>query len=568
MKPSRRLPDTRLRPVRRGLAAAIGAVMAGMVALGPLSLTETAASEAVSAATAESGRSGKSVLSPALLRNLSVTADHSRFEALKGPFTSGPEVTKACLSCHNKAGEQLRHNVHWTWLYDNPKTGQKLGKARIINAFCTNALGNEGMCAKCHAGYNRSGPDYDLDNFANMDCLVCHDQTGTYFKTVVTPGHPRVRKTFAPKKPVPFTEAAQHVGLPTRTNCGKCHFYGGGGDNVKHGDLSSVLFDPPREVDVHMSKDGAGLVCIDCHVGAGHRWSGSRYAMTVGDDGKRAPGMPRQKTSCAQCHGLSPHKWTDPAGWKLNNHTDKVACETCHIPAFARGGVATKTFWDWSTAGRLKDGKPYVEEGYTQGNGKKRHTYASLKGSFAWAENVVPTYMWTDGTVTWTLPEDPINPDKPVWINRVSGSHDDPKARIMPFKVMRTVQPYDKGRKVLAHIHLWGDDDAAFWGNLDFAKAIARGMEIAGREYSGEFGFVQTRMLWPINHMVAPKANALACGDCHVRENGRLAQLSGFYMPGRDRWAWLDTIGLALAGLTLLASLGHGVLRIVRAGSQ
>jgi len=39
-------------------------------------------------------------------------------------------------------------------------------------------------------------------------------------------------------------------------------------------------------------------------------------------------------------------------------------------------------------------------------------------------------------------------------------------------------------------------------------------------------------------------------------------------MPGRDRWAWLDLIGLALAGLTLLASLGHGVLRIVRAGSK
>ncbi|WP_038037001.1 tetrathionate reductase family octaheme c-type cytochrome [Thermopetrobacter sp. TC1] len=512
----------------------------------------------------------QTIISQTILRNLSTTADHSKFKELQGPFESGPQVTKACLSCHNKAAEQLRHNVHWTWLYTNPQTGQKLGKERVINAFCTNALGNEGMCAMCHAGFNRAGPEYDLDKVENMDCLVCHDQTGKYFKTVVTPGHPKVRKKFAPKKPVPFTEAAQHVGLPTRKNCGKCHFYGGGGDNVKHGDLSSVLFDPPRDVDVHMSsreKGGAGLVCTDCHVGAGHVWSGSRYVMNVGDDGKRPPGAPRQKTSCAQCHGTAPHDWSSPVGWKLNNHTDRVACETCHIPAFARGGVATKVFWDWSTAGRLKDGKPYAEEGYTQGDGKKRHTYVSMKGTFKWAENVVPTYMWANGTVRWTLPEDRIDPSKPVWINRVEGSADDPKARIMPFKVMKTVQPYDAERNVLAHINLWGEDDAAFWGNLDFAKAIAKGMEIAKRPYSGKFGFVNTRMLWPINHMVAPKEKALACNECHVRENGRLAALAGFYMPGRDRWSWLDGLGLLLAGLTLLASIGHALLRIMRANT-
>lgn len=31
------------------------------------------------------------------------TADHTQLEALKGPFKTGPEVTKACLSCHNEA---------------------------------------------------------------------------------------------------------------------------------------------------------------------------------------------------------------------------------------------------------------------------------------------------------------------------------------------------------------------------------------------------------------------------------------------------------------------------------
>ena len=512
-------------------------------------------------------KNGKEIISPTLLRNLSATADHSKFKELQGPFTSGPEVTRACLKCHNKAGEQLRHNVHWTWLYTNPVTKQKLGKERVINAFCTNAYGNEGMCAQCHAGFGRAGPEYDLDRLENIDCLACHDNSGKYFRTVITPGHPKVRKIFAPKKPVPWTEAAQHVGLPTRTNCGKCHFYGGGGDNVKHGDLSSVLFDPPRQVDVHMSareKGGAGLVCTDCHVGQKHQWAGSRYLMNIGDDGSRPPGMPRRTLSCTQCHGDQPHPTTSLVGWRLNGHTDRVACETCHIPAFARGGVATKVFWDWSTAGRLKNGKPFAEGEYVQGNGRKRHTYLSLKGSFRWGENVVPEYAWTNGVFRWLLPEDTFDPKKPVFINWPEGGPYDEKSRIMPFKVMHTVQPYDAERNVLVHIALWGNDDAAFWGNFDFSRAIEKGMKVAGRKYSGRFGFVNTRMYWPINHMVAPKEQALQCHDCHTRKNGRLTKLAGLYLPGRDRWSWLDLLGGITAALTLLGIIGHALLRMVR----
>ena len=42
------------------------------------------------------------------------------------------------------------------------------------------------------------------------------------------------------------------VGLPTRDNCGKCHFDGGGGNNVKHGDLDESLYFPQKDLDVHM----------------------------------------------------------------------------------------------------------------------------------------------------------------------------------------------------------------------------------------------------------------------------------------------------------------------------
>ena len=64
--------------------------------------------------------------------------------------------------------------------------------------------------------------------------------------------------------------------------------------------------------------------------------------------------------------------------------------------------------------------------------------------------------------------------------------------------------------------------------------------------------------------MVAPTEKALGCGDCHSR-NGRLQNVSGFYMPGRDRNEWLDRIGwLAVLG-TLAGFLLHGLGRIVAA---
>ncbi|MGE0157523.1 MAG: cytochrome C, partial [Geobacter sp.] len=38
---------------------------------------------------------------------------------------------------------------------------------------------------------------------------------------------------------------------------------------------------------------------------------------------------------------------------------------------------------------------------------------------------------------------------------------------------------------------------------------------------SGKYGFVETSMVWSVNHMVVPKDKALKCNDCHG-EKGRL----------------------------------------------
>ena len=77
---------------------------------------------------------------------------------------------------------------------------------------------------------------------------------------------------------------------------------------------------------------------------------------------------------------------------------------------------------------------------------------------------------------------------------------------------------------------------------------------------SGQFDFVETEYVYPTTHMVAPKDKALNCEQCHAR-TGRLANLAGFYMPGRDNlkpldWlGWFGVIG-SLAGVGL-----HGLAR-------
>lgn len=495
----------------------------------------------------------------------SSTADHSQFAILQQSFATGSDVTKACLSCHNEAAHQVMDTLHWTWEYQHtdPLTGEEqvLGKKHVINAFCGNIETNEPRCTSCHAGYGWEDDSFDFTNQNAVDCLVCHDTTGTYAKYPTNAGHPLYEDLVAANgsvtKAPELSFVAQNVGQTGRENCGSCHFYGGGGDGVKHGDLDSSLVNPPVMLDVHMSPDGANLACQDCHVTEAHAVAGSRYdALAADTGGMGLPGERRDVASCQSCHGDTPHPAT-VVGFKLNDHTDKVACQSCHIPEMARGGVATKTLWDWSTAGRTdENGKPYTEIGE---NGHP--VYMSIKGTFEYEENVVPEYRFSDGHVDYLLDSEQIDPSKAVAIAQYYGSYDDPASRIWPFKIMQGKQAYDTELLTLIKTHVFGKDDTALWTNLDWDKAIAAGMEGSGLPYSGHYDFVETTMWWPITHMVAPASEALDCVECHSRD-GRLKALAGFYMPGRDSFWWLDWI----AALATIAALGgvalHAFLRV------
>jgi octaheme c-type cytochrome (tetrathionate reductase family) len=492
----------------------------------------------------------------------SSTADHSKLEELKGDFEDGPSVTRACLKCHTEAAKQLHQTTHWTWEFRNPDTRQVLGKKKVINNFCMSITSNYPRCTSCHIGYGWKDKNFDFSAEDRVDCLACHDTTGSYKKFPTDAGHPAyVDKPF-PKgsdniwKTPDLGEVARKVGKTQRYNCGNCHFFGGGGNAVKHGDLDTSLNNPDKVLDVHMDAKGLDFSCATCHAGKGHRIQGSRYDTTARDThGIDIPGRDDgSRATCESCHGNRPH----PETTKLNDHTDRVACQTCHIPAFARGGIATKTWWDWSQAGRLSpDGKPITEK-----NEQGHVIYDSKKGDFRWEENVIPEYRWFNGEIVLTQLGDRIDPNNIVVLNRIAGGYGDPGARIWPFKIMRGRQPYDTQSDSLVVTHVFGSDDTAFWGNFKWDKAIIEGMKVAGMPYSGQFDFVDTEMHWPITHMVAPKEDALACDECHSR-NGRLDNLTGFYMPGRDTHPRLDRFGWLAVLLVLVSVLLHALVRIV-----
>ncbi len=241
-------------------------------------------------------------------------------------------------------------------------------------------------------------------------------------------------------------------------------------------------------------------------------------------------------------------------------HAGKLACQTCHIPEFARGGIPTKMWWDWSTGGqRGPDGKPLCIR-----NAHAHLPYSAEKGDFKYGENVRPEYKWYNGVVRQITITDRIDDSQVLELNPVEGSASDPNARIWPFKVMRGKQPYDPVNKTLVVNHVYGNDDTAFWTNFDYAKAIQAGMDYAGLPYSGKFAFIETRMNWFTTHMVAPKEKAVPCQECHTRsDDGRLSAIRDVYLPGRDRNQWIDTLGgLAIAG-SIGAGLLHGLVRII-----
>lgn len=480
------------------------------------------------------------------------TIDHSKIEILQQDFTSGEQITKACLTCHTNAAIQFHQTIHWTWLASGDKKDIRYGKAGLsVNNFCISANGMDDKgCLGCHTSWDKKGVE------GEVNCLKCHNTSGFNFEEALTDIRAFIKegdedsREFAKEIQGEVREAVKQIAFPTRQNCGECHFKGGGGDGVKHGDLDTSLTNPHRTLDVHMGTDGEDFSCTRCHTTVDHHIAGRIYTNPAVETRKSlleddlAP-----KITCVSCHSDEPHKNDS----KMNDHTDVVSCQACHIPTYARVNP-TKMWWDWTKAGKLKDGKPYHEEGPY---GKP--VYKSIKGEFKWEKNVVPEYFWFNGSLTSATIEDVIDPLRIVKVSHPVGDKNDPESRIFPFKIHRGKQPYDKVHNRLLAPLLSGKQ--GYWTTFNMQDAIERGNKMLNVPFSGEYDYVETTYAFPITHMVAPKEEALDCAECHSRDNSRLAGI-GLYLPGRDRSTFFDIIGWlavlgAVAGVTI-----HGMGRI------
>lgn len=465
--------------------------------------------------------------------------DHSKHEALQREFNNPHEITATCISCHTERGDELLNSFHFTWEREDYIPGRGvvyLGKKNLLNNFCTGIFSNESSCNRCHAGYGWENNLFDFKNPYNIDCLVCHDQTGHYEKMRGGAGYP--------EPGLDFTRIVQNVGRPRKDNCGYCHFHGGGGNNVKHGDLEMALLTASREIDVHMGLDGANLSCVDCHETQNHQMKGRYYGVSSSNT---------RRATCEQCHTATPHM-----DHQLNSHVSKIACQTCHIPEYAKVN-ATKMFWDWSTAGVMRDGEAF-ELFDSLGN----PIYQSIKGDAHWQTNVQPEYFWFNGFADHFLLSDLVDTTASVLnINTLMGSARDSESRIIPAKVHRGRQPYDPVHLSILQAKLWDRESGkgALWIDLDWEKALIEGMKYLDRPYSGQWDFVETQMFLPVNHMVSPASQALQCQDCHSRSNSRMQMVEGSYIPGHTRFATLDFFGVMLIVLSFVGVFVHAIIR-------
>lgn len=435
---------------------------------------------------------------------------------------NGYEGTSTCLACHSGPALDLMDTAHWKWEgpvgdlvdQDGVATDGDHGKIDMLNAFCIAVPSNEGRCTQCHPSYGWKDNTFDLTDAENIDCLVCHDTTGTYKK------HPSANGGGGPPAlvidgtltvvgPEDLQEVAYSVGEPTRASCGSCHFYAGGGDNVKKGTLASSLADPTYEMDVHMGSTATGgkdFRCQTCHEADDHGISGMVWHSVT--EGGESP-------DCVRCHTLSPHPASNQLSPFLNAHTAAVACETCHIPTFSRQ-MATKMAWYWDEAGPENE-PDTIETQFGQ------PTWDAMKGRFVWGKDVQPVYRWYDGQWTRMIinvsdtftaagtEADPVIMQAPTATAATDG------AKIYPFKKFVGRQPADSVNHRILVPHLFGTatGDHPYWVEYDWDLALQDGTTYAGQPYSGNYEFVNTVSYLRVSHEVAPADEAKKCNECH-----------------------------------------------------
>jgi hypothetical protein len=397
---------------------------------------------------------------------------------------SGPAT---CLACHEGEAREVHGSVMYQWQGETPEMVSgpaRQGKiAGGVNSYCINISGNWGGCGGCHVGLGVL-PDVEPTRaqLENIDCLICHQE-----------GYRRVKSggVFVPDTAamtISMDEAVRTVHLPTRATCLQCHAKAGGGDAVKRGDLSLAhAATVDRPFDVHMSTTGGDLRCQACHITSGHRVAGRGSDLRPSDSDIRV--------ECTGCHA---DMVTGHEGGDVDRHIERVACQSCHIPVYAKDAS------DSTATEATEIHRTWLD---THSTHVPYHP-AAIKGN-----DLVPAYRWWDRySRNYLLHEvaslDPATGRYPT--SRPLGSVSSEGAKLYPFKYKTAEQPIvNRTRQLIAL------DTSVFFASADAASAVEQGLLNMGLASTEGYSWVETDTFQLLNHEVAPAGQALACADCH-----------------------------------------------------
>lgn len=396
-----------------------------------------------------------------------------------------------CLECHNEHALDVFDSTHYQWKGEAPdmlnQASWLQGKhAGAVNTYCGNITGNWAGCSSCHVGRGAEPEASPTQSqLENIDCLVCHQDE---YK------RKRVGGFYEPdlaNMSISMDEAVQTVHKPTRASCLQCHAKAGGGDAVKRGDLAlATAHTADRQYDVHMATTGANLTCQSCHEPENHRFPGKGSDIRPTD----LAGVDLDCTT-GGCHGSAPHDSSE-----INRHTEKVACQTCHIPVFAKDAYdsfateATELHRSWQSGSDHADPPRHPVTVKANDQVPEYRYWNRASDNYLLFDQVFED--WETGTYHTSVPD---------------GSANDPDSKLYPFKYKTSDYPLRTASSQLIAL-----DTSVFFATADAEAAAVAGLENMGFSAEDDYQWVITDTYQLLNHQVSPSDDALDCSSCHL----------------------------------------------------
>jgi hypothetical protein len=182
----------------------------------------------------------------------------------------------------------------------------------------------------------------------------------------------------------------------------------------------------------------------------------------------------------------------------VNDHVDKVACQTCHIPVYGKDAS------DSAASEATEMHRTWLESEYT---GTKYEPELTKEN------DVMPVYLfWNKFSDSYNMYEmATMNPFTGHYsITMPLGSIDDPASKLYAFKYKTAEQPFATLLKQFIAL-----DTSVFFKTGNGDEATVAGLVNMGYDADEPYEWVYADEYLMLNHQVAPAEDALLCGDCH-----------------------------------------------------